>query len=215
MTEPRKSEAGAASGVEDRTTFSRYRFLSGLSRGIVVLAVAACFWVGLAAWGLRGDIWTLALVPVLLSVGIVAVGAVRLGKRAHTLRSSEVQVADRTSIHQITIWFRVISTAQTVFVILAGLVCFLFHRLDLLWPLIGLVVSLHFLPLGRIFRVRPYYATGVLGAVVSAVSILGFTGSEKLVALGIGLSVIMVGSSAYLLRNAERLAGEYALIETG
>jgi ABC-type enterobactin transport system permease subunit len=50
---------------------------------------------------------------------------------------------------------------------------------------------------------------------VSAVSILGFTGSEKLVAVGIGLSAIMVGSSAYLLRNAERLAGEYALIGTG
>ena len=214
MTEASKSDAGAASGVEDRTSFSRYRFLSGLSRGIVVLAVAACFWVGLAAWGLR-DIWTLALAPVLLSVGIVAVGAVRLGKKAQALRSSEVQVADRTSIRRITIWFRVISTAQTVSIILAGFVCFLFHRLDLLWPLIGLVVSLHFLPLGRIFRVRPYYSTGVLGAVVSAVSILGFTGSEKLVALGIGLSVIMVGSSAYLLRNAERLAGEYALIEAG
>ena len=182
---------------------------------MIILAAAACFWVGLAAWGLRGDIWTFALAPILLAAGIVAVGAVRLGKRAQALRRSEVQVTDRTSIRRITIWFRVISTAQTVFVILAGLFCFLFHRLDLLWPLIGLVVSLHFLPLGRIFRVRLYYATGVLGAVVSAVSILGFTGSEKLVAVGIGLSVVMVGSSAYLLRNAERLAGEYALIETG
>lgn len=199
----------------DRNSFSRYRFLSGLSRGIVILALAGCFWVGLAAWGLRGDIWTLALAPVLLSAGIVAVGAVRLGKRAQSLRSSEVPVADRTAIRRITIWFRVTSTLQTVFIILAGLVCSWLQRLDLLWPLIGLVVSLHFLSLARLFRVRPYYATGVLGAVVSAVAILGFTGPEKLVVVGVGLSIVNVGSAAYLLANAERLAGEYVPIETG
>jgi hypothetical protein len=199
----------------DRNSFSRYRFLSGVSRGIVILAVAACFWVGLAAWGLRGDIWTLALAPVLFAAGIVAVGAVRLGKRAQALRSSEVPVADRTSIQRITIWFRVTSTLQTVFIILVGLVCSWLQRLDLLWPLIGLVVSVHFLPLARLFHVRPYYATGVLGAVVSAVAILGFTGSEKLVVAGIGLSIVNVGSSAYVLANAERLADEYVLIEAG
>ena len=199
----------------DRNSFSRYRFLSGVSRGMVILAVAACFWVGLAAWGLRGDIWTLALAPILLSAGIVAVGAVRLGKRAQALRSSEVPVADRTSIRRITIWFRVTSTLQTAFIILAGLVCSWLQRLDLLWPLIGLVVSLHFLPLARLFGVRPYYATGVLGAVVSAVAILGFTGPEKLVVAGIGLSIVNVGSSAYVLANVERLADGYVLIEAG
>ena len=199
----------------DRNSFSRYRFLSGSSRGLITLAAAGCFWVGLAAWGLRGDIWTLALAPILLSAGIVAAGAVRLGKGARALRTSEVPVADRASIRRITLWFRVTSTLQTVFVILAGLVCYWLQRLDLLWPLIGLVVSLHFLPLAWIFRVRPYYATGVLGAVVSTIAILGFTGPEKLVVAGIGLSIINVGSAAYLLANVERLADEYVRIEAG
>jgi hypothetical protein len=37
------------------------------------------------------------------------------------------------------------------------------HRLDLIWPALGIAVSLHFLPLGRLFRVRRYYFTGIAG----------------------------------------------------
>ena len=69
-------------------------------------------------------------------------------------------------------------------------------------------MSLHFIPLGRLFRVRPYYATGILGTVVSVVAILAFTGPEKLVVAGVGLSIVMVGSSAYVLANVDRLADE-------
>lgn len=188
--------------------FSRYRFLSGLSRGLVVLTIAAFFWIGLAAWGLRGNLWTLALAPMLLAAGATAIGGWRLGRRARTLRSSDVQGSEATSIRRLTMWFRVISTLQTVFIILAGVLCSWLERSDLLWPLIGLVVSLHFIPLGRLFRVRPYYATGIVGTVVSAVAILGFSGSEKLVVAGVGLSIVMVGSSAYVLANVERLVDE-------
>jgi hypothetical protein len=188
--------------------FGRYRYLSGLSRGLVVLTVAAFFWIGLAAWGLRGDPRTLALAPILLAAGATAVGGWRLGRRARTLRSPDTQGSEATSIRRLTFWFRIISLLQTAFIILAGILCSWLERPDLLWPLIGLVVSLHFIPLGRLFRVRPYYATGVLGTVVSAVAILGFSGPEKLVVAGVGLSIVMVGSSAYVLANVDRLANE-------
>jgi hypothetical protein len=191
-----------------RESFSRYRFLSGLSTGIVVLSVAALFWIGLAAWGLRGDSWTLALAPVLVAAVLVAIGGLRLARRFPRLRRSDLPTAELASIHRLNIWFRIISTAQTVLIVLVGVITSWLQRTDLLWPLIGLVVSLHFIPLGRLFRVRPYYVTGLLGSLVSAVAILGFSGSGKDIAAGIGLSIVMVVSSAYIVANTERLAAE-------
>jgi hypothetical protein len=190
--------------------FSRYRFLSGLSRGLIILTVAALFWVALAAWGLGGSLWTLALAPLLVAAGAAGVGAWRLTTKARMVRSSDKDPADPASIRRLTIWFRVTSTLQTVFIILAGVLSQRLERPDLLWPLIGLVVSLHFIPLGRLFRVRPYYATGIAGTIVAAVAILGFSGSDKLVVAGVGLSIVMIGTSAYVLVNAERLADEAA-----
>lgn len=158
--------------------------------------------------GLRGANWTFALAPILIAAGATAVGGLRIGWKARPLRDPDVQGLETASVREVTIWFRVISTLQTVFIILAAVLCSWLERPDLVWPLIGLVVSLHFIPLGRLFRVRPYYATGILGTVVSAVAILGFTGPEKLVVAGVGLSLVMVGSSAYVLANVDRLADE-------
>jgi hypothetical protein len=190
----------------DGDAFSRYRYVAGLSRGLVILTIAAFFWTGLAAWGLRGDLWTFALAPLVGAAGATAVAGWRLGKRARVLRRADAKGSDATSIRRLTIWFRVISTLQTALIILAGVLSSSIGRPDLLWPLIGLVVSLHFIPLGWLFRVRPYYATGVVGALVSAVAILGFSGPEKLVVAGVGLGIVMIGSSAYVLMNVDRLA---------
>jgi hypothetical protein len=58
-------------------------------------------------------------------------------------------------------------------IVLVGGICSALNRTDLIWPLIGLVVSLHFLPLGWLFGVRPYYLFAVLGTVITLGSILG------------------------------------------
>lgn len=48
------------------------------------------------------------------------------------------------------------------------------HRLDLIWPALGIAVSLHFLPLGQLFRVKRYYFTGLAGTVVCPLALVAF-----------------------------------------
>jgi len=91
-----------------------------------------------------------------------------------------------------------------------GFLCWFFHRLDLVWPLIGLVVAIHFLPLGWIFRVRAYYGLGLLEAAIAIATIWGLTGVARLVALGLGLGLVSLASASYLLMNGERLADQAA-----
>jgi hypothetical protein len=57
-----------------------------------------------------------------------------------------------------------VSTVQWVSIVLVGTICTALNRTDVIWPVIGLVISLHFLPLGWVFGVRPYYLMGALWA---------------------------------------------------
>ena len=89
---------------------------------------------------------------------------------------------------------------------MVGFICWTLHRADLIWPLIGLVISIHFLPLGWIFSVRPYYVLGVLGTAIALASLLGFDGSARTVAVGLGLGLAIGGCAVYLVANAAALA---------
>ncbi|MEO8482586.1 MAG: hypothetical protein ABI634_10280, partial [Acidobacteriota bacterium] len=96
--------------------------------------------------------------------------------------------------------------AQSLFVVLAVYLCLRNDRRDLVWPAIGLVVGLHFLPLGRVFRVPAYYATGSAAAAVSLAALTGTLGSSFLAVFAAGMGTAMWVTVIYLLRNADRVA---------
>jgi hypothetical protein len=87
--------------------------------------------------------------------------------------------------------------AETAFVGASFWACLGFKRMELFWPSAGLIVSLHFVPLARIFRINAYYATGVAGALVSFIALLGFAG--RLLTVGLGMGSVLWLSAAYLL----------------
>lgn len=163
--------------------------------------------MGLAAWTLGASVLLVASVPILLLSGLLIWRGIRLRRQAPGFSRAKVRGAPKgSSIRKISVGFQIVGTAQTLGIALVGLICWILHRTDLIWPLIGLVVSLHFLPLGRLFSVRPYYVLGVLGAAVAATSLLGFNGAARTVAVGLGL--VMSGSAVYVVANAAALADE-------
>ena len=72
-----------------------------------------------------------------------------------------------------------------------------------IWPAIALVVSIHLIPLARVFHVREYYATAIAGSVVSILALTGLTGSHGVMFLGVGMAAVMWMSAIYLIRNAD------------
>jgi hypothetical protein len=183
--------------------------LWGLSNGVIVLSVSAAFWVGLAAWTVGASFLLIATAPILLFCGFLILRGIRLRRQAPGFSRSSLRGAPKgSSIRRISIGFQVVTATQTLGIVLVGFICSNLHRSDLIWPLIGLVVSLHFLPLGRLFRVRPYFILGVLGTALSLSSLLGFNGSARLVAIGLGLGLATGGCAAYLVANAAPLADE-------
>lgn len=181
----------------------------GLSNGVIVLALSAAFWMGLAAWALGGGVLLIATAPVLLLSGLLIWRGIRLRRLAGGFSRASLRGAPKGSpTRRIILAFQAVTATQTLSIVLVGFFCSTLHRSDLIWPLIGLVVSVHFVPLGRLFRVRPYYALGVLGTTVVVTSLLGLEGSARSVAVGLGLGLLTIGCAAYLVANADRLADQ-------
>jgi hypothetical protein len=184
------------------------QFIWGLSSGVIVLAISGAFWCGLAAWTAGLSIFLVSIVLIVACFAAIILAAVRLRRKAQGFKLSELMDADeskRTQTRKIVLGFRLVNIVQTVLIWLSALICFHFQRLDLIWPLIGLIVSLHLIPLARVFSVHIYYVAGVVGTGVSLTAILALEGSGRLLFLGLGMGLVVWLSAAYVIYNADRI----------
>lgn len=105
-----------------------------------------------------------------------------------------------------TIGFNVIVAVEVAAIILGGPVLAHFHRQDLYPQWVDLVVGIHFLPLGKLFKLPLYYATGLAISLFALGSLLFPPGSLRLSisAGGTGLplwataAIILTKNLAYL-----------------
>ncbi len=181
----------------------------GLSNGVIVLSVSGAFWLGLAAWTVSGPVFVVVIAPIVVMSGLLIWRGIRLRRLAPGFSRKSLRYAPKgSSIQRINFGFQLISIAQTVSIGVVGFASWSLHRSDLIWPLIGLVVSLHFLPLARLFNVRPYYVLGIVGTMIAAISLLAFEGGAETVAVGVGLGLATIGCVAYLLAHPADLADQ-------
>ena len=194
-----------------RLLYSRrmsYRqFMWGLSNGVLILTVAGGFWLGIIGSIVhRAEI----LGPVGIS-GIVLLlwGFVCLRRKSAGFSLAEMKNGteeQRSSLRQIRQGFRWVMLIETVLCSVAVGSVEYFHRLDLIWPVLGIAVSLHFLPLGRLFRVKRYYFTGLAGMVVCLVAMVAFNAPANAVVAAAGMCLNMWGTAAWLLARSDQIA---------
>ncbi|HWB30463.1 MAG TPA: hypothetical protein VG736_08180 [Vicinamibacterales bacterium] len=205
------------------------QFFWGLSTGIVMLTVAGAFWLMLGVTSIAAT-WTPADkypstvdgavlrtwgISILVLALVILAGAWRVRRKAagfsrHDLRRPEL-AEDTRGIRQ---RFRWTSAAQFAGCALSVWLGMRWHREDLIWPGIALVVSLHFVPLGLVLRMRPYLATAAFGSALAAlalalpVSLL--PPAVRFVFIGAGMGVILWATALYVILRADRLALAWA-----
>ena len=202
--------------------------MHGRSNGIIVLTLAGFFWFGLA--GMAADCARAGLVPwrardipvhylvwePLLALAVSAVlirGAIRVRRMSLGFRYSEIRTASeqhRLASRRIMRSFLRAMAAEAVLCGLAAYLCVGFGREDLLWPALGLVVSLHFFPLAAAFRVPAYRIMAAAGAAVCALALLApdslLHGGARWIFTGVGMGIDMWVTAAYVILRADRLS---------
>ena len=188
------------------------QFLWGLANGVMMLAIAGAFWlglgIGLSAHRLGGI--ALAALTMCQVGGCAALmwGAVRLRRRAGFHRS-QLHAADgqgRLETRHIMAVIRWTVMLQAVLISAAVWWCVRAGAESMIWPSIGLVVSLHLIPLARVFHVRTYYVTAAAGTAVSVSTAASGLGAVSQVLLAAGMSAVMWLSAAYVLMRAGEIA---------
>jgi len=117
-------------------------------------------------------------------------------------------------------WFGVIFGVEGVAILAASVVCNATGHFELFFPIMAIIVGLHFLPLARLFDVRMYFLTGALLCLlgISALLVVPVTstlGEREIMAralvVGDGCAIILWGTGLLLwvrgaraLRNALR-----------
>ena len=188
------------------------QFLWGLSNGVWVLALAGTFWIGLAIGMTAPRVyWVITALSTLVQagglVGLIWAGA-RLRRRSGFRRTELRTPAFRQNpeTRRIVIRFGWTVCAQAALIGLAVWLCLLAQAETMIWPSIGLVVSVHFSVLGWIFHVRAYHATALAGSLVALAGFATAHDALGVVVLGWGMMFVMWTSAIYLLVSADRIA---------
>jgi len=189
------------------------QFIWGLSNGVTVLVFAGLFWFGLGgAFSSNRAFFPWPAIFIIVAFSGLLFAAAQLRRKARGFGIAELRHAtdqQRAETANIVRGFRLTNVGQAILIGMSFYLCSRFGRMELAWPFVGLIVSLHFLPLARIFRVRTYYLTAVMGSLVSLFAIGGFSG-HRLMVVGLGMGVVLWASASYLVWTAER-AARYAL----
>src|SRR3989442_11254611 len=105
---PRDRPVGQAAGfcvyyerryapANSRCPLSRDQFIWGLSNGTVFLAVAAAFWLALAASAFGGGFLLVSLVPILIGSGSLVIWSGRLRRKARGVGRQALRNAPKGS----------------------------------------------------------------------------------------------------------------------
>ncbi|MCC7009595.1 MAG: hypothetical protein IT184_12335 [Acidobacteria bacterium] len=188
------------------------QFVWGLSTGIGVLATAGAFWLILGV--LRGLPQAIRDPPVSIGFAVIVAGTlaillkgiVKLRIKATGFNLAELRRTQTPSARRaMRRAFLLVNAGQ--FVATGSLVAasVSLGRPDFIWPLIGIVLGLHFLPLASLFRLRAYYVLGIAVACVSAIALL-FDEPARMLLLGTGVGGSLWMCAVYLLLNADAVA---------
>ena len=188
------------------------QFLWGLSSGVFVLAIAGTFWFGLGVSSvLTSDTdWKLWCLSTIIQVGMLA-GLIWFAyklRRHSGFKSADFQNADeqlRNEARQIRAKFVWIVVGQTILIALGVWLFVSTNATDQIWPWIAFIVSVHFIPLARLFRVKAYYVTGITGSVLALVVFTGILKPYSQAYLGAGVAVVMWFSAVYIIRNTDKI----------
>jgi hypothetical protein len=120
-------------------------------------------------------------------------------------------------------WFGIIFGAEAVLIALAFILLSRFGAGRFIAAVIALIVGIHFLPLARLFNVRPYYLVGALLCLLALIAIVALLLGLQIAGpspynwtyfVGIAVALVLWLTLCYLSRFAFRLMGQGAKLST-
>jgi hypothetical protein len=172
--------------------------LRGVASGVLFMAFFGTLWAGIGIGGLQGwgEPW-LSIVVLLVGLGLLIGGIALLIASRHL--PNQGAEADAQGDRRTGIWYGIIFATEGLLIGAASVICNAINRFDLFFPIMAIIVGVHFLPLAALFQVKAYY---LVGALLCILALLTFTvpehinlGGQQIIAqwvvLGFGTALIL------------------------
>lgn len=185
----------------------------GVASGVIFMAFFGTLWADIGIGGLQGwgGVWFL-IGAVLVGIGLL-LGGISLLLASRRL-SDQIAEVDVPRGRRIGLWFVITFASEGVLIGVASGICNALHRFDLFFPIMALIVGVHFFPLAALFQVKVYYLVGALLCLLAIIALLVVPESVTLdgqhimaqwVVLGFGAALILWGVGVGLWLLGRRL----------
>lgn len=173
----------------------------GVASGVLFMAIFGTLWADIGVGGLHGwgGPWLL-VVSVIIGISLL-IGGVSLLLASRRL-SNQAAGADIQRWKRTEIWFGITFASEVLLIIVASVICNAINRFDLFFPIMALIVGVHFFPLAALFQVKSYYLVGLLFCLLAVITLfavpesVNFDGQQitaQWVVLGFGAAIILWG----------------------
>lgn len=169
-----------------------------IATGVLFMACFGTLWASIGAAGLQGwgSPWFL-LLSLLVGIGLL-IGGIRLFIASRRL-PNYVSKDDARQGKRTGVGFGIIFATEIVFIFVASVICNALHRFDLFYPIMALIVGLHFFPLAYLFQAKFYFLVGALLCLLAIISLLAVPESDTFGSQLIMLRWVVLGFSAALI----------------
>jgi hypothetical protein len=141
--------------------------IRGTASGVMFMAFFGTVWADVGIGGLQGlgSIWLLILA--------IFIGAALFFSGIALIRSSRnLNSTNARGSKNVDKWFNIVFATEFVLIIIAAIICNTVGHFDWFFPIMAIIVGVHFLPLAYLFQVRAYYVTGTLLCLLAIVTLL-------------------------------------------
>ncbi|GCE28737.1 hypothetical protein KDA_42210 [Dictyobacter alpinus] len=173
--------------------------IRGISSGMIFMAIFSTLWAAIGIGGLQGwgGIWPWVLV-VLIALGLLA-GAFSLIRSARSLPEQTTEANEQRG-KRMNMWFMIIFAAEGILIFMASIICnAVLHRFDLFFPIMAIIVGLHFFPLAPLFHMKSYYLVGAILCVLGLLALFVLPAHAQLGTYQINLQWVVLGFGAALV----------------
>lgn len=165
---------------------------------MLFMAFFGTLWAGIGIGGLQGlgQPW-LSTMVLLVGLGLLIGGIALLRASRHL--PNQVTEADFQRGNRTGMWFGIVFATEGILIAVASAICNAINRFDLFFPIMAIIVGVHFWPLAALFEVKAYYLVGVLLCVLALITFAvpeqGNLGGQPITApwvvLGFGAALIL------------------------
>ena len=188
----------------------------GIASGVMFLAFFGTLWASLGINGLQGlyEPW---LLMVILLIGVTVLLAGFSLMRATRRLPKAVSNSENLERHRSRTSFRIVFATEGILILIAFMICRAINHFDWFFPVMMLIVGVHFIPLAGLFRVQRYYTAGLLLCLLALLTL--FAVPERIqvyhfqiltwwVTLGFGGAIILWGVGFAHWMQGKRLLGQ-------